>query len=57
MLTYQNKFSFIVTLTSLTTLHSIHLDATCSLCVINIKNSQHLLVSEFFRLWHGRTLD
>jgi hypothetical protein len=51
MVTYQNKFSFIpVTITSLTTLHSVHLDVTCSLCVINIKNSQHLLVSEIFRL-------
>jgi len=51
MITYQNKFSFIpVTLISLTTLHAIHLDVTCSLCVINIKNGQQLLVSEFFRL-------
>jgi hypothetical protein len=51
MLTYQNKFSFHpVTITSLTALHSIHLNVTCSLCVTNIKNSEHLYVNEVIRL-------
>ena len=49
--------TIISTLTSLTKLHSIHLEVKSSLCVTNIKNSQHLLASEFFRLSNGPTLD